>query len=83
MENEGAMTGRPCCEEKEYIPRKGELLQRNEINIKFCSVGCVIRVGCKEIAFANVADAMDELNMYVNDPYKSTKKWNEIFNKNE
>lgn len=71
------------CPGKEYTPRRGEMLRNHEINIKFLTVGCIIRVGCKEIAFQRIEDAMSDLNDYVKDPYQSTKKWNEIFNKDE
>lgn len=75
----------PICESpgKEYTPRKGELLRNHEIGIRFLNVGCIIRVGCKEIPFESIERAMSNLNDYVKDPYQTTKKWNEIFNKNE
>lgn len=81
-----AGSGRPEISEspgKEYTPRKGEFLRNHEINIRFLSVGCVIRVGCKEVPFTSIEEGMRELNDYVKDPYQSTKRWNEIFNKNE
>ena len=71
----------PVPEVHEYIPTRTELLQRNEISIQFMSVGCVIRIGCKSIPFESVEDAMKELNEYVNNPRKSTKKWEKIFGK--
>lgn len=55
------------------------ILRDYEINIRFLSRGCVIRVGCKEIAFENIVDAMKALNDYVSDPYNKTKEWNKIF----
>ena len=66
---------------QEYIPSKTELLQRHEISIQFMSVGCVIRIGCKSIPFESVNEAMKELNEYVNNPRKSTKKWEKVFGK--
>lgn len=86
--NGGAMTTgpidpTPCCGEKEYIPPKVEILQRNEIRIRFLSIGCVITVGCKEIPFTNLEAAMGSLEEYVKDPHTATKKWNEIFNSNK
>jgi hypothetical protein len=65
----------------EYIPSKIELLQRHEIVIQFMSVGCLIRIGCKSIPFESVEDAMKEVNEYVNNPRKSTKKWEKILGK--
>jgi len=69
------------CEEK---PRaRMDMLRNHEINIQFFSVGCLIRVGCKTIAFNSVEIAMNELNMYVADPNESVIKWNKVFNVNE
>lgn len=64
---------------KEYIPNKQQILREYEITIRFLSVGCVVRVGCKEIPFTNVGEAMEELNKYVNNPYEEQKRWNKIF----
>lgn len=65
---------------QEYIPKKQELLREYEIRLRFLSVGCVISVGCKEIPFRNVSEAMDELNKYVENPYEVGKKWHKLFN---
>ena len=65
----------------EYIPSKTELLQRHEIVLQFMSVGCLVRIGCKSIPFESVEDAMKEVNEYVNNPHKSTKKWEKILGK--
>ena len=87
--NEGQISGGPmmaereCVTEKEYIPKKQQLLRDYEINIRFLSVGCVIRVGCKEIPFRRVSEAMEELNKYVENPYEETKKWNIVFDSAE
>jgi len=64
----------------EYKPKKQELLREYEIRLRFLSVGCVVSVGCKEIPFRNVTEAMDELNKYVENPYEVGKKWHELFN---
>jgi hypothetical protein len=63
----------------EYIPKKQEILREYEIGIRFLSIGCVIRVGCKEIPFTDVNEAMTELSNYVANPYEEGKKWNKIF----
>ena len=76
-ERERPMMDRECT--KEYIPNKQQILKDYEISIRFLSVGCVIRVGCKEIPFTNVGDAMVELNKYVSNPYEEGKKWNTVF----
>lgn len=74
---------RPECLEKEYMPSRIDLLRNHEINIQFFNIGCVVRIGCKTIAFNDVTEAMVELNMYIADPRESLKKWNKIFNANE
>lgn len=78
---------RPTCNRgeltKEYIPNKQQILREYTIELRFLSVGCVIRVGCKEIPFTNVKDAMEELNKYVNNPYEEGKRWNKIFDSAE
>jgi hypothetical protein len=65
---------------KEYKPKKQDILKEYEIRIKFLSVGCIVSVGCKEIPFRSVKEAMEELNKYVDNPYEEGKKWNELFN---
>jgi len=67
---------------KEYTPPKSELLREYQINIRFLSIGCIIDVGCKSIAFTTIKEAMIALNEYVENPKKSRQKWNEVF-KNE
>jgi hypothetical protein len=67
----------------EYKPRKQELLRENEIRLRFLSVGCVVSVGCKEIPFRDVNEAMVEINKYVSNPYEQGKRWREIFDSEE
>jgi hypothetical protein len=92
--NEGQISGGPMMDEretqrmdegysKEYIPNKQQILREYGISIRFLSVGCVISVGCKEIPFTNVGEAMEELNKYVSNPYEETKRWNKIFDSAE
>jgi neutral trehalase len=65
----------------EYIPSSKEVLSNHEINIRFLSGrGCLISVGCKQIAFEDNQMAMEALNAYVANPYEESKKWNQIFN---
>ena len=64
---------------KEYIPKKQELLREYEIRLRFLSVGCVVGVGCKEIPFRDIKEAMDYLNKYVENPFEEGMKWREIF----
>ena len=63
---------------KEWRPSHGEALREHEINIRFLSRGCVVRVGCKEIAFEDVHQAMRELREYVNYPFEVQQKWRKI-----
>lgn len=62
----------------EYRPSNKEALREFEINIRFLSRGCVVRVGCKEIAFEDVASAMTAINAYVANPWEEQKKWRKI-----
>jgi len=72
----------PCMEqpkEKEWRPSKQECLRQYDISIKFLSRGCVVKVGCKEIPFEDVSDAMAQINEYVaGDTYEVQKKWGKI-----
>ncbi len=65
--------------EKEWRPSKQECLRQYDISIRFLSRGCVVKVGCKEIPFEDVSNAMAELNQYVlSDTYEVQKKWGKI-----
>jgi hypothetical protein len=68
---------------EEYKPKKQELLKEYEIRLRFLSVGCVVGVGCKEIPFRSVKEAMDCVNEYVENPYEVGKKWHSIFDGEE
>lgn len=92
--NEGQISGGPIVAERErpmvdrreevvYTPNKQQILRDYEIRIRFLSVGCVVSVGCKEIPFTNVGEAMEELNKYVSNPYEEGKRWNKIFDSEE
>ena len=74
--------GRPMqeCDVKRSYISKQELLQQYEVRIQFLSVGCIVNVGCKSIAFGTVNEAMKELNDYVENPKEISEKWNRIFN---
>lgn len=65
-------------QEKEYKPSTQQALKEYEISIRFLSRGCVVRVGCQEIPFESVGNAMTELNAYIANPYETQKKWREI-----
>ncbi len=57
---------------------RNEMLKSWEINIKFFSVGCVVNVGCKSIAFESIDKMMKELQSYVEHPYEAREKWDKI-----
>jgi hypothetical protein len=62
----------------EYRPSNNEALREYEISIRFLSRGCIVRLGCKEIAFESVEKAMEEINNYVANPYDQQQKWRKI-----
>jgi ethanolamine utilization cobalamin adenosyltransferase len=62
----------------DYRPSNKELLREYEIRIRFLGRGCIVSVGCQEIAFESVETAMQELNEYVKNPYETQKKWRKI-----
>ena len=65
--------------EKEWRPSKQEALREFEIGIRFLSRGCIVRVGCKEIAFEDPKKAMAEINEYVSgDTYEIQQKWRKL-----
>jgi hypothetical protein len=65
---------------KEWRPSNQEALKEYELNIRFLNRGCIVRVGCKEIAFEDVATAMQEINDYVcgGDTYGMQQKWRKL-----
>jgi hypothetical protein len=68
-------------ETKEWRPSNQEVLQEYELSIRFLSRGCVVRVGCKEIAFEDINKAMAEINEYVSgNTYEVQKKWRKLLN---
>ena len=77
LERERGPMVEPCPTE-EYRPSRVQALQEYEIRIKFLSRGCIVGVGCKEIAFENVSEALGAFNLYVTSPYKEQQKWLKI-----
>ena len=63
---------------EEYRPSNKEALREYELNIRFLSRGCIVRVGCKEIAFEDHTNAMAAINAYVANPWEEQKKWRKI-----
>ena len=66
-----------ACKE-EYRPSNKEILREYEINIKFLSRGCTVRIGCKDIAFESAQDAMAAINAYVANPWEEQQKWRKL-----
>ena len=58
---------------------KQQLLSRYSIRIDFLSRGCVVNIGCKQIPYEKVEDAITEINRYVNNPEEVEKEYNEKF----
>ena len=65
--------------ERKYGSTKQQLLSRYSIRIEFLSKGCVVNIGCKNIPFEKVEDAITEINRYVNNPEEVEKEYNEKF----
>lgn len=70
----------PKCETEVYRPSNQETLREYEITIRFLNRGCVVRVGCKEIAFESIETAMKSINDYVANPYDEQQKWRKNLN---
>lgn len=62
----------------EYRPSNKDALREYELNIRFLNRGCIVRVGCKEIAFEDHTNAMAAINAYVANPWEEQKKWRKI-----
>jgi hypothetical protein len=62
----------------EYRPSKQECLSQYELNISFMSKGCVVRVGCKSIAFSDTDHALAELQKYFDKPYETQEEWRKL-----
>jgi hypothetical protein len=66
-------------ETKEWRPSNQEALREYELNIRFLNRGCVVRVGCKEIAFEDITTAMGEINAYVcGNTWEVQQKWRKL-----
>jgi hypothetical protein len=76
---EETMAEPPLDSLREYRPSKQEVLREHEIRIHFLHRGCVVHVGCKQIAFEDVSRAMTEINEYVTgDTYEVQQKWRKL-----
>ncbi len=57
-----------------------QVLQQHEIRIRFLDQGCIVSLGCKDVAFGDTELAIDAVSEYVNNPKVMSKKWREKFN---
>lgn len=62
----------------EYKPSNKQCLREYEVSLRFLNRGCLVRVGCQEIAFESAEEAIKELNEYVNNTYDTQQKWRKI-----
>ena len=58
------------CESKEQREqrRRIEILKRWEIAIHVLDRGCIVKVGCKSIAFTNIEAGYKEIGRYIENP---------------
>jgi hypothetical protein len=68
----------PMCNIKPFT--KQQLLSDYEIRIRFPHKGCIVSVGCKEIAFSTTEEAMSAIQEYVESPEAVGGYWREQFN---
>ena len=74
---------RKRCDETQYRPSRMECLREYEIWIRFLSSGCIINVGCKQVAFSTIKEAMNAFTDYINDPYGTRQIWEKKFQEEE
>jgi|LakMenE18May11ns_1017448.scaffolds.fasta_scaffold8775631_1 hypothetical protein len=55
-----------------------ETLRQYPLSIDFLHRGCIIRIGCKHIAFESPNDAIKEIQEYIADPIGMKKKWEDV-----
>ena len=65
---------------EEYRVSNQEILREYEIRLKFLSKGMIISVGCKEIAFSDTNEGLEELNKYLANPNEEQTKWRKLLN---
>lgn len=76
MREHGAQFEEPVPEPSYQISIPS-LLKRHELRMEFFDRGCVVKIGCKSIAFASVEEAMIELSAYVSNPQNAYDRWKE------
>ena len=61
-------------------PTSQQLLSEYEIRIRFLAKGCVVSVGCKELAFTSIEEAMISIQQYIDNPKGVGDYWKKEFN---
>jgi hypothetical protein len=59
---------------------QNEALRQHTIVIEFLHRGCIVRVGCKSIAFESNNEAIRKIQQYASDPIGMQKTWKDILN---
>lgn len=62
-------------------PTRQELLRSYDVKITFVDSGCIVNVGCRNVAFTTTEEAVDAVNKYIANPKEELEKWNKKFNK--
>ena len=55
-----------------------QVLQQHEIRIRFLDQGCIVSLGCKDVAFGSPNLAMDAIVEYIKHPKEVSKNWREV-----
>jgi len=82
-EKEGCEYGELKCETMTPIGIEmtpNEALMLYSISIDFLNRGCIVRIGCKHIAFESPNYALKEIQEYIADPIGMQRKWKDILN---
>lgn len=59
---------------------QNQALRQHHIVIEFLHRGCIVRVGCKSIAFESNNEAIRKIQQYASDPIGMEKIWKDILN---
>lgn len=54
---------------------KKALLQKWDVTIEHLDYGCIVKIGCKRLAFSTGEQAMGAVNEWQKDPHKELKRW--------
>lgn len=61
--------------EKIMTQSKKSLLKKWDVRIEHLDSGCIVRIGCKSLAFSSATEAMTEVNDWQKDPHTALKNW--------